>query len=102
MGNHFGARFEPEVEPDPEPAGAEGEQEPVTITVGFPYSTYQRNRDLAVDFLSEAHNIQHDAATYGGGGRKNEYVSVERVDVLPNSIDVTPYLDLEARRARDR
>ena len=61
----------------------EGEQEPVTITVGFPYSTYQRNRDLAVDFLMDAHNIQHDAGTYGGGGRKNEYVNVERVEVLP-------------------
>ncbi|NBB75385.1 MAG: hypothetical protein GVY35_17205 [Bacteroidetes bacterium] len=61
----------------------EGEQEPVTITVGFPYSTYQRNRDLAVDFFSEAHNIQHDAATYGGGGRKNEYVRVDRIEVLP-------------------
>jgi hypothetical protein len=61
----------------------EGEQEPVTLTVGFPYSTYQRNRELAVDFLRNAHNIQHDAATYGGGGRKNEYVNVERVEVLP-------------------
>lgn len=61
----------------------EGEQEPVTITVGFPYSTYQRNRDLAVGFLKEAHNIQHDAGTYGGGGRKSEHVNVERVDVLP-------------------
>lgn len=61
----------------------EGEQEPVTLTVGFPYSTYQRNRDLAVDYLRGAHNIQHDAATYGGGGRKNEYVNVERIEVLP-------------------
>lgn len=61
----------------------EDAQEPVTLTVGFPYSTYKRNRELAEDYLKGVHEIHFDPGHAYQGHRQ---VSVERVEVVPEIV----------------
>ncbi|HKJ31516.1 MAG TPA: ParM/StbA family protein [Balneolales bacterium] len=57
--------------------------EPITLTTGFPFSTYQLFRNQAVDLLSNEHIINYDTSTFSGGGKRQLTVRVNKVDVLP-------------------
>lgn len=58
-------------------------EEPVTLTTGFPFSTYQLYKGQAVSQLSNEHTIEFDSSTFNGDGVKSVTVRVNKVDVLP-------------------
>jgi len=58
-------------------------EEPVTVTTGFPFSTYQLYKNQAMNLLSEENVIDYDSSTFNGGGVKSVTVRVNKIDVLP-------------------
>ncbi len=56
---------------------------PLNITVGFPYSTYNANRGLAVDFFKGRHDIYYDLFAFEKNFTKKVEVEIESVDVIP-------------------
>ena len=67
----------------------ESVEQPVTITTGFPYSTYKIYKELALDALKKAHVIEIDAATHRGGSKKTIMFDVNHVDVVPEIVGCT-------------
>ncbi|NVJ46568.1 MAG: hypothetical protein HWE07_05550, partial [Cytophagia bacterium] len=59
---------------------------PLTITTGFPFSTFQLYKEQATGQINANHIIDYDAATYGGGTRKNVQVEIDGVQVIPEVI----------------
>lgn len=59
---------------------------PITITTGFPFSTFQLYKEMANDILNKEHIVEYDAATFGGAGKKNVQVEVDGVQVIPEVI----------------
>lgn len=59
---------------------------PLTITTGFPFSTFQLYKEQATGKINANHIIDYDAATYGGGTRKNVQVEIDGVQVIPEVI----------------
>ena len=49
---------------------------PITVTTGFPFSTFQLNKEKATQLIDGQHTVEYDAATYGGGVKKNVQVWV--------------------------
>lgn len=59
---------------------------PITVTTGFPFSTFQLYKEQATNQINANHVIDYDAATYGGGTRKNVQVEIDGVQVIPEVI----------------
>ncbi|KYG73687.1 MULTISPECIES: ParM/StbA family protein [Roseivirga] len=59
---------------------------PLTITTGFPFSTFQLYKEQAAGQINANHIIDYDAATFGGGTRKNIQVEIDGVQVIPEVI----------------
>lgn len=64
-------------------------EHPLTITTGFPYSTYHIYKDKAASFLRQTHVIDYDASTFGAGGKKKVVVEVQNVEVIPEIVGCT-------------
>jgi len=63
---------------------------PITLTTGFPFSTYQANRAEAVSFFRGSHQIKYDAAPYGGDyGGQSKTVVVADVEIIPEILGCT-------------
>jgi plasmid segregation protein ParM len=59
---------------------------PITLTTGFPFSTYQLYKDEARELLKGEHRLEFDTATYSNGGRKKVVAEVENAYVMPEAI----------------
>ncbi|WP_143959870.1 ParM/StbA family protein [Litoribacter populi] len=59
---------------------------PISLTVGFPFSTYQVYKDKAESLILKEHVIEFDTNTYRGGGRKKVALEVERLEVMPEVV----------------
>lgn len=55
----------------------------LTVTTGFPTSTYQLFREQAVEIIEKEHVIEFDPATYSNAVRRNMPVTVNKVQVMP-------------------
>jgi plasmid segregation protein ParM len=55
----------------------------LTVTTGFPTSTYQLYREQAVNIIQKEHIVEFDQATYSTGMRRNLPVAVDKVQVMP-------------------
>ncbi len=62
---------------------------PLTVTTGFPFSTFQLYKEQATEHIQANHVIEYDAATYGGGAKKNVQVEIDNVQVIPEVIGCT-------------
>ncbi len=56
---------------------------PLAVTTGFPYVTYQLNRENAVRMLQTNHSIKIDSSVFSNGGINEQNVSVVNVFVIP-------------------
>lgn len=69
---------------------AQGEvEQPVTVTTGFPYSTYLIYKDAAMAFFRQTHKLDFDASTFNGGGKKKVLLEVQNVEVIPEIVGCT-------------
>ncbi|WP_209329585.1 ParM/StbA family protein [Lunatimonas salinarum] len=59
---------------------------PITVTTGFPFSTFQVFKESAYRLLENEHIIEFDTQTFGGGGRKKMAVEVDRVAIVPEVV----------------
>ena len=59
---------------------------PLTVTTGFPFSTFQLYKETASNLINTQHVVEYDAATYGGGSKKNVQVDIDNVQVIPEVI----------------
>ncbi|PPK99219.1 hypothetical protein [Parapedobacter indicus] len=64
-------------------------EQPITVTTGFPYSTYHIYKEKAISFLQQSHILEFDASTYNGGGRKKTVLEVQNVEVIPEIVGCT-------------
>lgn len=64
-------------------------EQPLTITTGFPYSTYRIYKDMAKEFLMKTHLIEFDTSTYSSNGKKSLVFDVQNVDVIPEIVGCT-------------
>lgn len=64
-------------------------EQPLTITTGFPYSTYRIYKDMATDFLRKTHIIDYDASTFSNAGKKSVILDVQNVEVIPEIVGCT-------------
>jgi len=62
---------------------------PLTVTTGFPFSTFQLYKERAASLVNQQHIVEYDAATYGGGGKKNVQIDIDNVQVIPEVIGCT-------------
>jgi hypothetical protein len=62
---------------------ADSVEQPLTITTGFPYSTYRIYKDLATEFLKKTHIIEYDASTHSSNGKRSVILDVQNVEVIP-------------------
>lgn len=54
------------------------------LTTGFPFSTYQINRQVAKDYIKRLHSIRYDASPFSNKtGADKMHVQVSDVDILP-------------------
>jgi len=60
--------------------------DPLVVTLGFPFSTYQINRDGVNGVLGKEFTIDYDTSPYGGRGRQSKTVEIEKLDVIPEVI----------------
>ncbi len=60
--------------------------DPITLTVGFPFSTFQINRNLVAGLVGEEQEITHDTAPYGGRAKQTRVIQIDKVDVIPEVI----------------
>lgn len=56
---------------------------PLVVTTGFPFSTFQINKGVAVDLNRRTHRIDFDLSTFTSKGRSEMKVDVVSVEVLP-------------------
>ncbi|WP_226389236.1 hypothetical protein [Penaeicola halotolerans] len=59
---------------------------PITVTTGFPFSTFQLYRDASKNLITGEHEVEFDAGTFGGGSRKKVVVEVDNVYVMPEVV----------------
>ncbi|MGY6558046.1 MAG: ParM/StbA family protein [Nitritalea sp.] len=59
---------------------------PLTVTTGFPFSTYQIFKDQAKDKLQRNHEIGFDAATFSNSGLRKVIVEVDACSIMPEAI----------------
>ena len=56
---------------------------PLFVTTGFPFSTYQVNKSVALDLLQKTHKIDFDMSPFSSKGRTEMNVDVVSVEILP-------------------
>ena len=61
-------------------------KEPLMVTMGLPFSTYQLYRKEAVEVVSGEHEIEYEASTFGGEGKVQIRVIVKNTEVIPEII----------------
>lgn len=61
-------------------------EEPLVVTTGFPFSTYQINRQRAADLIGKSQKITFDTTTYGGRDQQTRTVQISKLDVLPEIV----------------
>jgi len=59
---------------------------PLTITTGFPFSTYQIYKDLAIDSIKNLGNIDFNQKTYSENERATIKPNIQNVEILPEMI----------------
>ena len=59
---------------------------PLTVTTGFPFSTFQLHKETASNLINAQHIVDYDGATYGGGSRKSVQVEIDQVQIIPEVI----------------
>lgn len=64
-------------------------EQPITITTGFPYSTYYIYKDKAVEFFQRTHLLNYDASTHNAGKLKKSVLEVQKVEVIPEIVGCT-------------
>lgn len=74
-------------------------EQPLTVTVGFPYATFHVYREPARAFFERTHLMEFDASTYNGGGKKKVAVEVQQVDVIPEIVGCTIAIRRDGPRA---
>ncbi|MCO6360762.1 hypothetical protein BXY85_3615 [Roseivirga pacifica] len=62
---------------------------PLSVTTGFPFSTFQLYKETATNLINTSHVIDYDAATFGGGIKKSVQVEIDNVQVIPEVIGCT-------------
>ena len=56
---------------------------PLVVTTGFPFSTYQVNKNIASELLRKTHRIDFDMSPFTSKGRTEMNVDVVSVEILP-------------------
>lgn len=56
---------------------------PLTVTTGFPYASFQVNKDAAIDYLIKDHLVEYDSSVFSSGGSKKLVIEVKRGAILP-------------------
>ncbi|SEL26840.1 ParM/StbA family protein [Parapedobacter koreensis] len=64
-------------------------EQPITVTTGFPYSTYHIYKEKAAAFFKQTHLLDFDASTFNNGGKKKAVLEVQNVDVIPEIVGCT-------------
>ncbi len=64
-------------------------EQAITVTTGFPYSTYHIYKDKAIAFFKRTHILDYDASTYNAGGKKKAVLEVQNVEVIPEIVGCT-------------
>lgn len=64
-------------------------EQPISITTGFPYSTYHIYKDRAIDFFKGTHILDYDASTHNQGNKKKVVLEVQNVAVVPEIVGCT-------------
>ncbi len=57
--------------------------EPVTVTTGFPFSTYNLFKNQSAELIAGFESVEYDSSTFNGSGKKNANINVRKVDVIP-------------------
>jgi hypothetical protein len=60
--------------------------QPVTLTVGFPYSTFQINRESVAELIGKTQKISYDTSPYGGRSIQTRTIQIAKVDVIPEVV----------------
>jgi plasmid segregation protein ParM len=60
--------------------------EPIVLTTGFPFSTFQINRKHVAEIVGSTQKITYDTAPYGGRQKQTKTVVVNKIDVLPEVV----------------
>lgn len=68
---------------------SESVEQPLTITTGFPYSTYRIYKDMAIDLLKKTHIIEYDSSTYSSNTKRSVILDVQSVEVIPEIVGCT-------------
>jgi plasmid segregation protein ParM len=68
---------------------SESVEQPITITTGFPYSTYRIYKDMATEFLKKTHIIEFDASTFSSSAKRSVILDVQNVEVIPEIVGCT-------------
>ncbi|GAC1424283.1 MAG: ParM/StbA family protein [Chitinophagaceae bacterium] len=63
-------------------------QQPVTVTIGFPFSTYHAFKTIAEQYLAKRHfMVEYDTQTFNVKGNvKKEAFDIERFEVIPEIV----------------
>lgn len=64
-------------------------EQPITITTGFPYSTYYIYKDKAIEFFQRTHMLDYDISTHNAGNKKRVILEVQKVEVIPEIVGCT-------------
>lgn len=59
---------------------------PITLTTGFPFSTYQLYKDQTREMLLGLHTLEFDKATFSSGGKKKVVAEVDNAYIMPEAV----------------
>ncbi len=61
-------------------------EQPLTVTLGFPYATYRIYKDLVPELYNKPVIIEYDGAVFGREGKKTVIIDIESIDVVPEIV----------------
>jgi plasmid segregation protein ParM len=59
---------------------------PITVTTGFPFSTFQLYKNQAKSIIAKEHMIEFDSSTFSNGSKKKIMVEVDQANVMPEVV----------------
>jgi glycerol-3-phosphate responsive antiterminator len=59
---------------------------PITVTTGFPFSTYQLYKNDAKSNIAKEHMIEFDSSTFSNGSKRKTMVEVDIANVMPEVV----------------
>ncbi|PRY88579.1 ParM/StbA family protein [Mongoliibacter ruber] len=59
---------------------------PITLTTGFPFSTYQLYKEPAREMLVGEHILEFDTSTFSNGGKKRVVTEVDKAYIMPEAV----------------